>query len=638
MDTFLALSVAGLVMGCIYALTACGLVVTYTTSGIFNFAHGAIGMVSAFAYWELDVRRGLPSVVALLLTVLVVAPLIGVAVERLLLRRMAGASLEVTLTVTVGLLLFLIGLTNTLWEPTTPHRVAPFFLGSQVTVAGVVLTAHQLVIVGAAVSVAGGLWAFLHVSRTGVTMRAVVDDPELAALTGASPARVSMLGWGLGCALAALAGVLLSSQVQLDAVSLTLLVINGYAAAVVGRLTSLPLTFLGGLLLGLVQALAVGYLTLDFLSQVQPVIPMVFLFVALLLLPQARLRVGQVSRLRAPRVAGGRESLLTSAGFLVVAGVAALTLPGPRIDTLSHGMGVAMVLLSLVPLTGYGGQVSLCQLSFAGIGAVVMARADGGSGSVLALVLAVLVPAAAGALIALPALRLRGLYLALATLAFAYAMESAFFSNPSVMSDSLSLRVPRPDVGIPLGDDRAYLVALCVVFAACGCAVLALRRSTLGRRLVAMGDSPTGCATLGMGLRATKLGIFALSAGLAGLGGALLGGQQGAIGNTDFGLVLSLTLLLLAVIWGIKTVTGVLLAGLFLELGPLLQDSFGGLENAVPLLVGLGAIGIGSQQNGVVGGFLDQVRRSRRRTDPAAPADDSPAAAHEEVLAGAAGR
>lgn len=636
MDTFLALGVAGLVMGCVYALTACGLVVTYTTSGVFNFAHGAIGMVGAFAYWELSVWRGLAAPAALVLVVLVLAPLLGIAVERLLLRRLSGAPLEVTLTVTIGLLLLLIGLTHTVWDPTDPHRLPPFFLGNDVTVLGVVLTAHQLVIVGTAVAVSLGLWAFLHLSRTGVTMRAVVDDRELAALAGASPGRVSMLGWGLGSSLAALAGILLASQVQLDAVSLTLLVINGYAAAVVGRLTNLPLTFVGGVLLGVVQAMAVGYLTLDWLSQVQPVIPMVFLFLALLVLPQARLRAGRPATLRAPRVAGGRESLVVAAVFLALATVAAVTLPGPRVDTLTHGVAVGLILLSLVPLTGYGGQVSLCQLTFAGIGAVTMARVDGGSGSTLALTAAVLVPAAVGALVALPALRLRGLYLALATLAFAYAMEDAFFSNASVMGNSLSLRVPRPDLGLSLAGDRGYLVAVCTAFAVCGCGVLALRRSTMGRRLVAMGDSPTGTATIGVGVRATKLGVFALSAGLAGLGGALLGGQQGAIGNTDFGLVLSLTLFLLAVIWGVRTVTGVLLAGVFLELGPLLQDTLGSVQGVVPLLVGLGAIGLGSQQNGVVGSFLDSVRRHRPVRE--APPTTTAVPAQEEVLAGAAGR
>jgi branched-chain amino acid transport system permease protein len=631
-NTFLALGVAGLVSGCVYALTACGLVLTYTASGVFNFAHGAIGMLAAFTYWDLTVTRGMPPLAALLLTVFVLAPLLGFLLSRLLLRQVAGASVEVTLTITVGLLLFLIGVTNTLWKPTTPRRVRAFFLGDQVTVAGVVLTAHQLIIVASAIVVAVGLWAFLHLSRAGITMRAVVDDRELAALSGASPQRVGMLGFGLGSALAALAGVLLASQVQLNAVTLTLLVINGYAAAVVGRLSNLPLTFLGALALGLLQAMAVGYLSIDWLSQIQPVIPMLFLFVALLLLPHTRLRTARLAVLRAPQVASARSSLLAGTGLVLLAGVAAAVLPDAKVDTLTHGAAVALILLSLVPLTGYGGQVSLCQLTFAGIGAVVMARADGGSGSPQALLAAIAVPALVGAFVALPALRLRGLYLALATLAFAYAMEGAFFGNASVMGNSLSLPVPRPDLGLPISSDGAYLVAVTAVFAACGAGVLALRRSAIGRRLVAMGDSPTGAATIGMGLAMTKLAVFALSAAIAGLGGALLGGQQGAVGNTDFGLLLSLTLLLLAVIWGIKTVTGVLIAGLFLEIGPLLQDALGQVENVVPLLVGLGAIGIGSHQNGLVGGVLEWTRARRA---PATSDDDiTPGSnTHGEVLA-----
>jgi branched-chain amino acid transport system permease protein len=297
-------------------------------------------------------------------------------------------------------------------------------------------------------------------------------------------------------------------------------------------------------------------------------------------------------------------------------------------------VAVGLILLSLVPLTGYGGQVSLCQLTFAGVGAVTMSRADGGSGSLLALVLAVLVPAAVGALVALPTLRLRGLYLALATLAFAYAMDTAFCTNGSVMSPSLSRQVPRPHLGVELSGDRVYLFAVCAVFALVGCGVLALRRSTLGRRLVAMGDSPTGTATIGVGLATTKMSVFALSAGIAGLGGALLGGQQHAVGNNDFGLIIGLTMLLMAVIWGVRTVTGVLLAGVLLEVGPMLQDWLGGSAGVLPLLVGLGAVGLGKQQNGVVGSFLDQVRRRR----PAQPSADQLVSTQEEVLVGAAGR
>lgn len=625
MDTFLALTVTGLVTGCLYALTASGLVVTYTTSGVFNFAHGALGMISAFTYWQLT-DWGLPPLAALLLTVLVLAPLLGAAVERFLVRRLGNASLEVTLTVTVGLLLLLLGIATTVWDPGSPRRVQPFLFGTQVTVGGVVLTGHQLVVVATAVAVPLGLWAFLRLSRAGVTMRAVVDDRELVSLTGAAPERVGQLGWALGAGLAGLAGVLLASQVTLNVITLTLLVINGYAAAVMGRLRSLPLTFLGALLLGLAQSLAVGYVTVSWLGAVQTIIPMIFLFGALIVAPQSRLRTGNGAPLRAPAVPTGRKALRAAAVCLVAAGVAATVFPAAHLGEATHASAVAIILLSLVPLVGYGGMVSLCQLTFAGIGAVAMSKVGG---SVWGLLAAVLAPAAVGALIALPTLRLRGLHLALATLAFGYAMDDAFFSNPSVMTSSLGLPVPRP---LGLDGPRTYLFAVTAVFVACAVGVLALRRSTLGRRLVALGDSPTGCATLGMGIPATKLGVFALSAGLAGLGGALLGGQTGAVAASDFNLVLSLTLLLLAVVWGVRTISGVFIAAGVLELTPLLSG-LGPVANAVPLLVGLGAIGIAKHQNGLVGAVLQARFRPTRVQIPSPRTEGDPQ--REEVLAGA---
>ena len=628
-DTLLALTVTGLVTGCLYALTASGLVLTYTTSGIFNFAHGAVGMIAAFSYWQLH-DWGIPVLPSFLLTVLVISPALGIVIERVMVRRLGNASLEVTLTVTVGLLLLLLALANTIWDATTARVVQPFFSGHQVTVGGVFLTYHQLVIVGAAVVVPLALWAFLRWSRTGVAMRAVVDDRELAALTGASPSRVGMLGWGLGASLAGLAGVLLVSQVELNAPTLTLLVINGYAAAVMGRLSNLPLTFAGGLLLGLLQSLAIGYVTISWLGQVQNIIPMLFLFLALLVAPPTRLRVGQLAPLVAPRVPGARRSLVAAAGFLAVAGIGTLLLPTARVGAFTHGMAIAIILLSLVPMVGYGSMVSLCQLTFAGIGAVAMAKTNG---SVFGLLAAVLAPAAVGMLIALPTMRLRGLYLSLSTLAFGYAMDDAFFSNGSVMTPTLGLPVPRP---LGIDSPRGYLFFVAAAFTACALGVLALRRSTLGRRLVALGDSPAGCATIGMGIRTTKLGVFALSAGLAGLGGALLGGQQGVVGVSDFALVLSLTLLLIAVVWGVRTVSGVLLAALAWEVVPLLNGHLGAIGNSVlPLLVGLGAVGLGKSPNGILGTVLTRPGRQAGLALPGPRGHDE--TVREEVLTGAQG-
>ncbi|HWC39860.1 MAG TPA: branched-chain amino acid ABC transporter permease, partial [Acidimicrobiales bacterium] len=236
MSEFLALSVVGIVAGCIYALTATGLVVTYTTSGIFNFAHGAIGMVAAFAFWELSVNQGLPQPVALVLVLFVLAPLMGALIERVLMRPLHGASVETSLTVTIGLLLLLIGLATIIWDPTTARVLPQFFTGHSVSIFGVVVTWHQLTVVIVAAAAAVGLRLFLFRTRTGTAMRAVVDDPELAAMAGAPPARFGQYGWALGAFLAALAGILLAPLVTLDINTLTLLVINGYAAALVGRL------------------------------------------------------------------------------------------------------------------------------------------------------------------------------------------------------------------------------------------------------------------------------------------------------------------------------------------------------------------------------------------------------------------
>jgi branched-chain amino acid transport system permease protein len=631
-STLLALTVAGLVTGCIYALTASGLVLTYTTSGIFNFAHGAIGMIAAFFYWQL-LDWGVPTLPAFLLAVLVLSPVMGVVVERIMIRRLGNASLEVTLTVTVGLLLLLIAIANTVWDPLTARRVQPFFGSHQVTVGGVILSYHQLVVIAAAVVVPLALWAFLRRARTGVALRAVVDDRELAALTGASPSTVGMIGWAMGAALAGLAGVLLVSQVELNAITLTLLVINGYAAAVMGRLSNLPLTIAGGLLLGVLQSLAIGYVTISWLNQVQTSIPMVFLFVALLIAPPTRLRVGQLAPLLAPKVPSARRSLQSALVFLAIAALVTAILPAGQVASVTHGVAIAIILLSLVPMVGYGSMVSLCQLTFAGIGCVAMAKTGG---SVLGLLVAVLAPAAVGLLIALPTMRLRGLYLSLATLAFGYAMDDNFFSNSSVMTQTLGLPVPRP---LGIDGPRAYLLFVTAAFTVCALGVLALRRSTFGRRLVALGDSPAGCATIGMGIRSTKLGIFALSAGLAGLGGALMGGQEGVVGYTDFPLLLSLTLLLMAVVWGVRTISGVLLAALFFELIPHLNGQLGPVGNSVlSLLVGLGAVGLGKNQNGIVGTLLQKTSGLTRLPSlphPRRAADQGEQPAREEVLTGA---
>ena len=608
MTTFLALLVVGLVVGCIYALTACGLVVTYTTSGVFNFAHGAIGMLAAFSYWQLSVDWGVPAPVALVLVLGVLAPLLGAGIERFLVRPLYGASIGTSLVVTLGLLVLMLGFANAVWSPTDARVLPQFFAGRTVKVASLVVTYNQLLVVLAAVGVAIGLRLLFTRTLTGIAMRAVVDDRDLTALSGTHPHRVAQLSWAIGASLAGLAGILLAPLVYLNATNLTLLVINGYAAAMVGRLTSLPLTMGGALLLGLVESMVGGYAPGKVVEVAKPGLPMILLFVAVLFLRQERLRTGSLSGLRMPRTPSLRRSAGAGAAFVLVMAVVGANVSPGKVATLGSGMVLAFIMLSLVLLSGYGGQVSLCQMTFVGLGAFAMGKVGGDLGLLAAAGLA----AAAGALVALTVVRLRGLHLALATLAFAQAMDVMFFKRALGYGDSLQVARPKLPF-VDLTDDRVAFVFLAAVLAVAAGGVLAVRRRAFGRRLVALNDSPAACATMGVSVTVTKLTVFTLSAGLAGLGGALRGGWQGSVSSNDFVLLNSLVVLLLATVGGLFTVSGVVAAGLLYASFPVLQDLVPGLGQLAYLATGIAAVLMGRNRYGVGGQLTAVAERLRHR-------------------------
>lgn len=612
MTSFLAYSIVGIATGSIYALTASGLVVTYTTSGIFNFAHGAIGMLMAFTYWQLTVKQGWPQWLGLIVVLGVVAPLLGAVIQRTLMRRLHGASISTTLVITLGLLLACIGTATVIWDPGEPRLLPEFFEGHQVKLFSIFISYHQLTMMSVAVLAAVFLRLFLFRTRIGTAMRAVVDDPELVALNGAAPDRVAMVSWALGSSLAGLAGILLAPLVSLDIIILTLLVINGYAAAMVGRLKSLPLTFAGGLALGLAEAHAIGNLPTGILNTLKPALPIIFLYVVLLVLPQARLSVGRVVQVhRAPRVASLRESLVAGVGMVAAAGVLAIVLSPSDVTILGQGVVFGLIMLSLVLLTGYAGQVSLAQMSFVGIGSFAMGKFFGG-GSMWGYVLAALLAAIAGAVAALPAIRLQGLYLALSTLAFAQGMTTIFFKNTHVFGFGGRLVVGRPEIlGVSFRGERAFFVLTCIAFALCGIGVLALRRGPFGRRLIAIRESPAACATLGLNLTLTKLIVFAISSGIAGLAGAFYGGLRGQVGINDFEMLQSLVLLLLVSVAGINTVTGALMGGITFGMFPKLQRLLPNIPSLSFLGAGFGAIALGRNPNGWTSEIGPRIARLR---------------------------
>ena len=623
MADLLRFTIVGIVTGAVYAVSASGLVVTYTTSGIFNFAHGAIGMVLAFTYWELSVNQGVPVVLSLLLVLGVIAPLLGVVLERVLFRRMTDATVGQSLVVTVGLLVLLLGVAQTIWKA-SGRNLPEFFDGRSIEVAGIVITYHEITTVVVGILVAVGLRLLLFNTRMGVAMRAVVDNRELASQNGALPERVSATAWALGTTLAGVAGILLAPKLSMSQLILTLLVINGYAAAILGQLKSLPKTYVGAMILGITESYVIGYgsnftfgkgwLGADsFFNEINSVVPVIFLFVLLVFLPQARLRAGRVVGAAAPRVPNLRSSLRNAAIFLAVCLLGSYALSNARLLDVTVGLCLGMVMLSLVLLSGYGKQIALCQFTFVGIGALVMGKLFPG-GQLIGMLVAFAVTAVIGALIALPALRLQDLYLGLVTFSVALFADKIVFDHPDTYDNGGNIFFDKAAIGpISLTTDRAKFMVAAFGFALFGVVVLSVRRSRFGRMLAAMSDSPAAAATLGMHILRTKTAVFALSGGMAGAAGALFGVTRGSAGAIDFNVIRSLYIYLLATIGGITTVTGAFIGGVVSTLLPIIQEEWVPRIQLTGLFIGIGAIVVSRSPNGIAGILLARIERLRNR-------------------------
>ncbi len=630
--------ITALALGSIYGIAAQGLVVTYATSGVFNFAQGAIGMFLAFVYWEFRVDIGLPTIVGILLTVLVAAPLMGVLIERLIMRFLTDSPIVAQLVVTIGLMLGLMGLAASIWnpDPDTPRTIPTFFGTSGVNVGGTFLPYYRVVTIATGIVIALLLRFLLYHTRLGVTMRAVVDNRDLAVLNGARPAAATMMAWALGSSMAALAGIFLAEELSaLDPSTLTLFIVDAFAAAIIARLRSLPMAYVGGLVIGLALSFQENFLSWTGRWASAPqAIPAALLFIAVLFIRDARIKGRPKPRRVADRIPSIRNALLGFAALIVIAVACAATLDLPNLREVILVLVTAFVMLSLVPLTGWANQISLAQITLVGCGAFAMVE-WGLHGSVLGLLVAAAFAVPIGMVMAGPAVRLQGIYLALATMAFARLAEFLFFDQPSVFGNgdrqvpSLSvfgLQVENPFrfLGISFGQDAGFLIFAAVLFGIVGMIVIVVQRRSFGRRLVALRDSPDAASMLGMNLTVTKLAVFMFSAAIAGLAGGLFAVYYGAIGTTDFQLTVGLPYLLLLVVGGLSTVGGAVIGALALVQFGWLSQAFPGnrfltwFSNLGPGLLGIG-IGLAPQ-----GAWEQNVQavawlRRRLRGSPAGP-------------------
>lgn len=613
MVEFLVYTISGLTTGSIYALSASGLTLTYTTTGVFNFAHGAAGAFAAFSYWQLTIGWGIPPLLGFVIVVLLAAPLLGVGLERGIMRRLERASEETKLVATVAVLLGLVAVVVTIWSPLVGRTLRPLWPGQVVEWGALRLSYNDLLVLVLAGCVAVGLRLLLFGTRTGVAMRATVDDDQLAVLNGARPAVSAAIAWAIGTSLAALAGVLVAPKLNLSPLPLAFLIVNAYAAAVIGRLRSLPWTVAGAMILGLLNDYAVGYLPRvgfgqEYLRGLVAAIPVIVLFIALLAVPAARLRGVRPRPVReTASTPSWRGTIALGAAVIGATVVLSTVISAADLFSIAKVWGFSIIALSLVPLMGYGRRTSLCQLSFAAIGAVVFAHLGAG-GNPLALLAAILAAAVAGALVALPALRLSGIYLALCTAAFAVILDRWIFGLPAFTvfghevsifrAGSLTFR--RLRLGpVDLAGDRAFFIAGSIMFAVAAAFVVFFRRSEMGQRVIALKDSPAACATLGMNTRLTTLIVFSASAGIAGLGGAVYGMGVRSTNADTFAFFGGVTLLLIMVALGVSSIGAAATAG-FVVGGPSLANLLPDVAQLTQLTVASVAIGIGSNPNGIV--------------------------------------
>ncbi len=593
-ETFLVTTYIGLFLGALWAMYATGLVVVYTTTGVFNFAQGAIGVFAAFLYWELHVNRDWHSILALFVVVGLFAPALGVVLDILIMRRLRTASLVVQLMVTVAIMVLLLSVVGDIWEADTPRRVPYLFgINNGIDLGPSQLPWHRLIVFVVAIAIAVSMRFLLRRTRIGTAMRAVVDNRELAALNGARPNVVSSTSWALGSMMGALGGILIAPELGLDPATLNNVVIIAFAAAAFGALRNLPLAVVGAMLIGLLRAHTGAWLDFgpDFRFAHLSIAPLLLLFVVIAL-PQARLEVGRLAHhlRRHERYTKWWEGLLGcgvvillaaafSGGWLDFGGWDPGAWGSRELNSANEAMALALIGLSLVPLIGWAGQINFAPLAFAGFGAFVYLKLAGDTGNGYWILMVGLLCAPLGAIVALPAARLRGLYLALMTMAFAQAMSLIFFPHPWVMPIiGTGRQFPHIDLfGITFDDRRGFFMLMVSVFAIFVYALVLLRRSRYGRRWMAINDSQAAAATLGVPVVWTKVVVYAVSASMAGIAGVFWATVSGNVDSVQgFDLLLGFNIVLLVAAAGVS----IPMAGIFLIFIPLFKGFGLRLEDA----------------------------------------------------------
>lgn len=564
MNGIFEFAVIGLGAGSLYALAAIGLVLIYRGSKVVNFAQGVMGMMAAYVYYEVHYNWHVTNFVAIPAGLLASAAF-GAAFFYLVIRRLREAANLVKIVATLALFLVTVEVVNLIYgESAIP--VSSILPTSSVKIFGAPIGEDRLCIFGIVIVLTAVLWVVYKYTKFGLATSAVAENPTAAAALAISPDLIAVANWAIGAALGGLAAILLVPITGLSSDNLSLIVIPILAAAVVGGFSSFPITTLAGLGLGIAQSEVTRYVSTPGWTTAVP-----FIFVTVILYVRGRSIAGRHEAFgRLPSVGSGRvPPYLVGIAVIVSLLCIWVALPFDWLVALQYQMLFAVVILSLIVVTGYAGQMSLAQMSMAGIGALFSAWLY--SSYHLPFMLAALVgivstvPLAAA--MGFAAVRTRGAELAIVTLGLAFSLEAVIFTNQNFTGGLNGYDTDLPSIfGLGVGGleyPKRFATLTLIVLVGLGLMVANLRRGRAGRRLIAVRTNERAAAAMGISVSGAKMYAFVLAGLIAGAGGVLFAFYQPTPDFTSFLGLNSISLTETAVLGSVGHLGGPLIAAGF---------------------------------------------------------------------------
>lgn len=627
MTSLLQFGVLGIGTGAVYALLGLGLVAIYRGSGVLNLAHGSMAMVGAFVYTDLTTIYGWDVVPAVVLSVILTA-VVGVLVYFLVIRPLRKASTLAQVIGTLGVFVTLQAAASLRWGSEV-RLIDPILQQQNVELGDIAVGADKLVLLGIAVALTALLWALFHFTLPGLATTATSGNRRSAAALGWSEDLLATGVWTLGSALAGMAGILVAPLTGVQVDTMGLLVVAALAAALLGGLTSFPVTLAAAVVVGVAQV-EIGNLW----DRTGAADSLPFLVIVLYLTLRGRslpLR-GTVQQRFADLGSGRIRPAVLVATIVIVTALLLFVVPLSLADAVTATIAIATVLLSIVVLTGYTGQLSLAQYALGGLGAIIAAHlVVAGWPFEVAFLVGVVAVVPIGLVFGLSALRTRGLLLAVVTLGLGSAVFAFVFNYSPWAGGELGTQVgPQTVFGIDIDAisyPERYAVFALLIFTGCALGVANLRRGRAGRRLIAVRSNERAATALGVNVYAAKLYAFALAAALAAVGGILLGFRFHSVTYADtFTPSQSILAVAFTVVGGIGYVTGALLGSAGLAAGGLsawiMRELLGGtgIDSYLPLATGVFLVLLLVQDpNGMVSANVAFARRLMKRVRPDKP-------------------